>query len=369
MGQDEPRDFISRNRPRLSQARRRPSSKHSDKNANTSKTVDLPLPFGPIRTVSGVTSLRSILRSARKLRTLRDSIRGGPSGFVLAIRPAYPGLARTDRPMCCWNPAGLLAAADLGVDPGDELLLVAGLHQDVAGAGEVEHEALAGLGRLDGAALHRPAQLVADGVDEGQHVVGVHHHRLARGQRHRLDGPVRGGQGLAHPGGVDHEPALAADQRLEAAPLGVDLHRGVRGQPVAPLDDPRPGAVQLQDADVAGQLGRHVHPSPAGRGGVGGDEQGLAPQHAAFEALEEAALHLGLELHAVGVGHHGPGFHLHLLAAAQGASGHPEARRMSDVNIHARHPISPDGANGAGPGAPGGARLAGRQTRPCDTLT
>ena len=108
MGPDEPRDLISRNRPRLSQARRRPYSKHSDKNANTSKTVDLPLPFGPIRTVSGVSSLRSILRSARKLRTLRDSIRGGPSGSVLAIRLAYPKLAQTDWPKCRRNPDGCL---------------------------------------------------------------------------------------------------------------------------------------------------------------------------------------------------------------------------------------------------------------------
>lgn len=45
--------------------------------ANTSNTVDLPLPFGPSSTVSGVSSLNSTSCRARKLRTLSDSIRAG----------------------------------------------------------------------------------------------------------------------------------------------------------------------------------------------------------------------------------------------------------------------------------------------------
>ena len=55
----------SRNRPRRSHALRMPSVKHSDKKANTSKTVDLPLPFGPSSTVSGVNSFSVTSRSAR----------------------------------------------------------------------------------------------------------------------------------------------------------------------------------------------------------------------------------------------------------------------------------------------------------------
>ena len=74
---DEPRVLSSLARPRRSQARRSPNSKHSARKAKTSKTVDLPLPLGPSSTVSGVIFLNSTLRSARKFRTFRFSTRGG----------------------------------------------------------------------------------------------------------------------------------------------------------------------------------------------------------------------------------------------------------------------------------------------------
>ena len=53
-GPSAPRVFNSFARPRRSHARRNPDSKHSERKAKTSKTVDFPLPFGPSRTVSGV---------------------------------------------------------------------------------------------------------------------------------------------------------------------------------------------------------------------------------------------------------------------------------------------------------------------------
>ena len=46
-GPSAPRDLSSRARPRRSHARRKPDSKQSARNANTSNTVDLPLPCGP----------------------------------------------------------------------------------------------------------------------------------------------------------------------------------------------------------------------------------------------------------------------------------------------------------------------------------
>ncbi len=72
-----PRVLSSLARPRRSQARLSPESKHSARKANTSKIVDLPLPFGPRSTVNGVNSFISTVRSARKFRTFRYSIRGG----------------------------------------------------------------------------------------------------------------------------------------------------------------------------------------------------------------------------------------------------------------------------------------------------
>src|SRR5665647_3315256 len=61
----EPRVRSSLKRPRLSQALRRPTVKHSDKKANTSNSVDLPLPLGPTNTVRGVRSLSSRSLRAR----------------------------------------------------------------------------------------------------------------------------------------------------------------------------------------------------------------------------------------------------------------------------------------------------------------
>ena len=63
IGPVEPRVRSSLNRPRLSQALRRPIEKHSERKAKTSKMVDLPLPLGPRKTVSGVMPLRA--RSCR----------------------------------------------------------------------------------------------------------------------------------------------------------------------------------------------------------------------------------------------------------------------------------------------------------------
>ena len=77
-GPSAPRDLSSRARPRRSQARRKPESKQSERNANTSNTVDLPLPFGPSRAVRGFMFLNSTSRRARKFRTCSRSIRGGP---------------------------------------------------------------------------------------------------------------------------------------------------------------------------------------------------------------------------------------------------------------------------------------------------
>ena len=68
-------------RPRRSQARRSPDSKHSARNANTSNTVDLPLPLGPSSVVIGVRFLNSTFRKARKFCTRKCSIRGG-SNFM-----------------------------------------------------------------------------------------------------------------------------------------------------------------------------------------------------------------------------------------------------------------------------------------------
>ena len=184
-------------------------------------------------------------------------------------RPRHARAPRPRGPVAWSGNSGLFAAADLGVDPGDELLLVAGLHHDVARAGEVEHPPLPGLDRLDAPALHCPLQLEADGVCEGQHVVGVHHDGLALGQRHRLDGAVGGHNGLPGAAGVDHEPALAASQHLEPAPLGVDFDRRLRGEPVAPLDYPGLRAVEFKDSEVAGELRGHIHPAAGVRRGEG----------------------------------------------------------------------------------------------------
>ena len=70
IGPSASRVLSSLARPRRSQARRSPLAKHSERNANTSNTVDFPLPLGPSNTVIGVRSLISISRRARKLWTL-----------------------------------------------------------------------------------------------------------------------------------------------------------------------------------------------------------------------------------------------------------------------------------------------------------
>lgn len=51
--------------PRSATALRSPREKQSDRNAKTSKNVDLPLPFGPSSTVSGVTSSNFTSRRTR----------------------------------------------------------------------------------------------------------------------------------------------------------------------------------------------------------------------------------------------------------------------------------------------------------------
>ena len=76
-GPSAPRVLSSLALPRLSQARRRPDSKHSARNAKTSNTVDFPLPLGPSSTVIGVNFLSSTSRSARKFCTRRYSILTG----------------------------------------------------------------------------------------------------------------------------------------------------------------------------------------------------------------------------------------------------------------------------------------------------
>ncbi len=85
------REFLRRRLlalPRFSQARRNPVSKHSAKKAKTSKTVDLPLPFGPSSTVIGVIFFSSKSRNARKFRTFKRSIRGGA---LVIIAMLFPG--------------------------------------------------------------------------------------------------------------------------------------------------------------------------------------------------------------------------------------------------------------------------------------
>ena len=64
-------------RPRRSQADSRLDEKHSARNANTSNTVDFPLPLGPTSTVIGVICVISTSCKARKFRTFSHSIRGG----------------------------------------------------------------------------------------------------------------------------------------------------------------------------------------------------------------------------------------------------------------------------------------------------
>ena len=65
----------SLNRPRLSQALRRPAEKHSERKAKTSKMVDLPLPLAEEDGKRG-NAFKSRSCRARKFFTCRDSIRG-----------------------------------------------------------------------------------------------------------------------------------------------------------------------------------------------------------------------------------------------------------------------------------------------------
>ena len=132
------------------------------------------------------------------------------------------------------------------------------------------------------------ADLAGDRRVEGHDVAGVDGDRLAGGQVDGVEGAVAGEQDRALAGGVDEEPALAAEQVLEPAPLGVELDAGRRRQPAALGDRHRLVGRDAGHDDVAGEVVGDVDPAAGGRRGERGDEQALAAEHRALQALHHA---------------------------------------------------------------------------------
>jgi hypothetical protein len=77
---------------------------------------------------------------------------------------------------------------------------------------------------------------------------------------------------------------------------------------------------------VAGQQAGDVDPPAVLGGGVGGDEERAAAEQAAGQALQDAALRLGLELDAGAVRDHGTALHPQRLARREIATGDGERR-------------------------------------------
>ena len=112
---------------------------------------------------------------------------------------------------------------------------------------------------------------------------------------------------MPRPCGVDEEAALAAEHVLEPTPLRVQLDSDRGGQPATLRD--RHGLLGRDPGgdDVTGQMVGDVDPAAGVWGGEGRDEQALAAEERALQALHHTALGAGLHVHAGRRRHHRAG--------------------------------------------------------------
>ena len=121
-----------------------------------------------------------------------------------------------------------------------------------------------------------------------------------------------------------------------------------RGDPAAARDQQAVAVAHLEREGVAQQVRGDVDPAALGGCRVGRDEERLAAEHLALEALHDAAVDAGREHHARRVRDHRVRLHLEHLAARERAAGNGVGRAVTDRDLHGR----PPGARASGASLP-----------------
>lgn len=167
------------------------------------------------------------------------------------------------------------------VDPAQERVDGAGLHPELPLAGEAHDQPLAAeeerLGATAEAEAGQGADLVVEGVFEGDHVAGVDHEVAVDGELEH--GAVGVEEEVAAAAGGEQDEPVAGEEAARALPLGAQLDAVAAGEVGAALDE-QTAAVEWIVDDVAGGSGGQHDLAVAALRGVGVQDQALAREHA-----------------------------------------------------------------------------------------